>query len=269
MLTPVQTASLIVGYGLFVQAHGVWKLRHAVDYRRVTPLVAGGAIGVPLGIALLAYLEPAYVRFAVGVLLVIYSLYGMARPKLAPLRVSIPADAAIGVVNGLLGGLTGLAGPIVVIWCQLTGVPWAVQRAIFQPVILAVFAMTAVGLGVGGAITAELVKLFLLGLVPVLGGIWVGLHLYGRLEEAGFRRLILGDAAAFGSCAAGADVAVIITQQPQCEPEACSAASSFAMVRACGRSSMVERQLPKLHTRVRFPSPAPANPYVSSRRTSV
>src|SRR6187431_1878104 len=89
VLTPVQTASLIVGYGLFVQAHGVWKLRHAVDYRRVTPLVAGGAIGVPLGIALLAYLEPAYVRFAVGVLLVIYSLYGMARPKLAPLRVSI------------------------------------------------------------------------------------------------------------------------------------------------------------------------------------
>src|ERR1700746_2202369 len=26
----------------------------------------------------------------------------------------------------------------------------------------------------------------------------------------------------------------------------------------CGRSSMVERQLPKLHTRVRFPSPAPS-----------
>src|SRR4051812_14318797 len=25
----------------------------------------------------------------------------------------------------------------------------------------------------------------------------------------------------------------------------------------CGRSSMAERQLPKLHTRVRFPSPAP------------
>lgn len=28
----------------------------------------------------------------------------------------------------------------------------------------------------------------------------------------------------------------------------------------CGRSSMVERQLPKLHTRVRFPSPAPLSP---------
>lgn len=28
----------------------------------------------------------------------------------------------------------------------------------------------------------------------------------------------------------------------------------------CGRDSMVEFQLPKLTTRVRFPSPAPANP---------
>src|SRR5437660_12121316 len=30
-----------------------------------------------------------------------------------------------------------------------------------------------------------------------------------------------------------------------------------------GRSSMVERQLPKLHTRVRFPSPAPISPAYS------
>src|ERR1700736_2330947 len=33
-----------------------------------------------------------------------------------------------------------------------------------------------------------------------------------------------------------------------------------------GRSSMVERQLPKLHTRVRFPSPAPSRPLLISRR---
>src|SRR5262245_58701940 len=37
---------------------------------------------------------------------------------------------------------------------------------------------------------------------------------------------------------------------------------SFRMLKAAslrGRSSMVERQLPKLHTRVRFPSPAPSS----------
>jgi hypothetical protein len=35
------------------------------------------------------------------------------------------------------------------------------------------------------------------------------------------------------------------------------AASRLSKGSARGRSSMVERQLPKLHTRVRFPSPAP------------
>jgi uncharacterized membrane protein YfcA len=191
VLTPVQTTALIIGYGLFVQAHGVWTYRHAVDLSRVAPLIAGGALGVPLGVWLLAHLDPAAVRRAVGVLLVLYSLYGMLAPKLAPVRANVPSDGTIGFVNGVLGGLTGLAGPIVVIWCQLTGVPRDAQRAIFQPVILAAFVMTAIGLGLGGGITADVLTLFLLGLVPVAAGIWLGVHLYGRLNEAGFRRVIL------------------------------------------------------------------------------
>jgi uncharacterized membrane protein YfcA len=191
VLTPVQTTALIIGYGLFVQSYGVWKFRRAADWRRIVPLIAGGAIGVPLGILLLAHLDPVYVRRAVGILLVAYSLYGMLQPALAPIRARVPADVTVGFVNGVLGGLTGLAGPIVVIWCQLTGVPRDAQRAIFQPVILAAFVMTAIGLAADGAITADIAKLFLLGLVPVLAGIWLGVHLYGRLDEAGFRRLIL------------------------------------------------------------------------------
>jgi uncharacterized membrane protein YfcA len=191
ILTPAQTTALIVGYGFFVQAHGVWTFRRAVDLRRVIPLIAGGAIGVPLGIVLLSHLDPVWVRRAVGILLVGYSLYGMLQPNLAPLRASRPADGVIGFVNGILGGMTGLAGPILVIWCQLTGVPRHAQRAIFQPVILAAFVLTAVGLGFEQAITRDVLILFALGLVPVASGIWLGVHLYGRLDESGFRRVIL------------------------------------------------------------------------------
>ena len=39
ILTPIQTASLIVGYGLLVQGYGTWKLRHAFDWRRVAPFI--------------------------------------------------------------------------------------------------------------------------------------------------------------------------------------------------------------------------------------
>jgi uncharacterized membrane protein YfcA len=35
------------------------------------------------------------------------------------------------------------------------------------------------------------VKLFLLGLPMLLAGTWVGMKLYGRLDEASFRRVVL------------------------------------------------------------------------------
>jgi uncharacterized membrane protein YfcA len=97
----------------------------------------------------------------------------------------------IGFLNGVLGGLTGLVGIVAVIWCQLRGWPKDVQRTVFQPVIITTSAMTAVWLGASGAVDADTVQLFLLGLPMLLAGTWVGMRLYGRLDEAGFRRVVL------------------------------------------------------------------------------
>src|SRR5690242_15140074 len=80
ILTPVQTAALIVGYGLLVQSYGIWKMRHALQWRVVAPFIAGSVIGVPLGTMLLAYVDPDVLRVGVGVLLVLYSGYFLARP---------------------------------------------------------------------------------------------------------------------------------------------------------------------------------------------
>jgi uncharacterized membrane protein YfcA len=191
ILTPIQTATLIVGYGLLVQSYGIWKLRHALNWRNVAPFITGGAIGVPIGAMLLAYINPAYLRTGVGLLLVLYSTYGLARPKLKPVQSGVPADVGIGFLNGLLGGLTGLAGIIVTIWCQMRGWSKDMQRTVFQPVILAAFVMSAISLSIAGAVTAEMVKLFLLGLPMLVAGTWLGMSLYGHLDEAGFRKIIL------------------------------------------------------------------------------
>jgi uncharacterized membrane protein YfcA len=48
ILTPVQTATLIVWYGLIVQGYAVWKLRHAIRWDRITPMVLGSACGIPV-----------------------------------------------------------------------------------------------------------------------------------------------------------------------------------------------------------------------------
>lgn len=191
IITPVQTAILMVGYALLTQSYTIWKLRHALNWRALAPFIVGGAIGVPIGTMLLTTIHPESLRTGIGVLLVLYSGNGLMRPEFKPVRSGLTADLGIGVFNGLLGGLTGLGGIIVTIWCQLRGGPKDMQRAIFQPVILAAAAMTAASLSFAGAVTAETVKLYLLGLPFVLAGLWSGLKLYGKLDDAAFRKVIL------------------------------------------------------------------------------
>lgn len=149
VIAPLQTATLIVGFGLVTQGYAIWKLRGALDWLAVAPFILGGAFGVPVGTMLLTFVDPATARNVVGWLLIAYSAYGLARPRFKPIATNISRDLAIGGVNGLLGGITGLTGIVVTIWCQLIGLP------------------------------------------TLLAGLWCGFKLYGRLDDAGFRKVIL------------------------------------------------------------------------------
>src|SRR2546429_2558637 len=86
ILTPMQTATLIIAFGLVVQGISVWKLRHALRWSRLWPFLLGAAFGVPLGVAILGWARPDYVRVTVGVVLVLYSTYSLARPAMKPLK---------------------------------------------------------------------------------------------------------------------------------------------------------------------------------------
>jgi uncharacterized membrane protein YfcA len=40
-------------------------------------------------------------------------------------------------------------------------------------------------------VTADTIKLFLVGLPALLAGTWLGLRLFGRLDEPAFRKIVL------------------------------------------------------------------------------
>ena len=192
VITPVQTAVLIAAYGVVNQAYGIWKVLHALRWRRILPFLAGGALGVPLGAYLLTYINPAHLRVGVGVLLILYGAYNLARPTLEPITSNAPTDVVVGLLNGLLGGLTGLGGVISTIWVQLGGGPKDTQRAIFQPVLFMTMTMTTLTFAASGYLfDFDILKLFLFGLPALLLGLWVGLTVYGKIDDAAFRKAIL------------------------------------------------------------------------------
>ena len=192
VITPLQTAVLIAAYGMVNQAYGIWKVRQALRWRRILPFVAGGAIGVPLGAYLLTYIDPAHLRVGVGVVLILYGAYNLARPTVTPITSNAPTDVTVGFFNGLLGGLTGLGGVISTIWVQLGGGAKDAQRAVFQPVLFMTMAMTTLTFAASGYLfDLDIIKLFFLGLPALLLGLWVGVTAYGKLDDVAFRKAIL------------------------------------------------------------------------------
>jgi uncharacterized membrane protein YfcA len=130
-------------------------------------------------------------RFGVGVLLELYAIYGLMRPVFAPIKIGTGADIAIGISNGILGGLTGLGGVISTISCQWRGWPKDAQRAVFQPVLFIAFVVISMSQVAAGSITKDTLVLYALGIPFMLAGLWSGFKLFGKINDETFRKTVL------------------------------------------------------------------------------
>jgi uncharacterized protein len=100
-------------------------------------------------------------------------------------------DVGVGILNGMLGASTGLGGILPVIWTTLRDWTRDEQRGVHQPTAFATFVMSLVGLGGAGLMTPATIHLLLLGLPLLIAGTLLGWALYGKLDEATFRKVVL------------------------------------------------------------------------------
>ncbi len=166
--------------------------RRGFDWSRTWPLILGGVAGVPIGVRVLAYLDPVVFKAAVGCLLLVYCPFLLLVRQLP--RISIggrPADVAIGFVGGVMGGIAGLTGPVPILWCMLR--PWnpLTQRAVFQTFNIAMQALALTIYGASGMLTLDVGRKFALILPAMLIPALIGSRLYRRVDPIAFRKLVL------------------------------------------------------------------------------
>ena len=188
-IAPIHVAFLVVGGGLAMQSTTIWTLRGSLDMRRLWPFVMAGVIGVPIGVWLLVRTDIGVLKVAIGAFLALYGAYALIAPRLPYVQAGRGADAAVGFVAGILGGLGGYSGVLPAIWTQLRGWSKAEARAFYQPFIVIVHVAT---LAVFSPVALDRRGLVLLGLgLPAMAlGTWVGWKLYGRLDERRFRQAL-------------------------------------------------------------------------------
>ncbi len=191
-LEPRAAVPLIIITGLVMHAWALRALKSKPDLSRLTPFVAGGLIGAPLGTWLLTVAEPAPFRRAVGVILCLYGAVALLlRPGKLRLKPPRSADAAVGAAAGLLGNFAGLAGILPTLWCGVRGWSPDEQRAVYQPVQLALGLIALLGVVASGLVGAEVLKRLALCLPAVVAGLWCGYGLYARLNPLAFGRAVL------------------------------------------------------------------------------
>ena len=189
-LEPVHTTMLVVACGTLLHVTLVWPVRRSIEPARLLPFAIGGLIGIPIGVALLTHVDTRGLKGALGLFLVVYGTYALLAPRLPEIRGGgRAADAAVGFVGGILGGLGGYSGVLPTIWTQLRGWRKDVARGVFQPFILMAHVVTLVLVGIasmdaGGA-------LMTLAALPALyAGAWIGWRIYGRLDDRRFRQVL-------------------------------------------------------------------------------
>lgn len=194
-LDPVSAVAVVTLMSVTTGAMGLWEVRAAlrVNVARLMRFIVPGLVGVPIGISLLVFINADTLKLIIAALLVVYGGYFSLRANLPRFERRTPVlDSGVALTGGVLGGMAGLSGALVTIWCSMRPWPKAETRAVLQPFNMAVLSLTATMLWWRGAYDSTTITAFLVALPVSILSAQIGLRVFRRVSDNVFRRLLIG-----------------------------------------------------------------------------
>jgi hypothetical protein len=191
-LEPRLAAPLAVFGALTGQIIAAVSVRRGFDVKRLAPFIAGGLLGVPLGIYILPRLDIALFKGLLGLMLVVMCPLMALAPRFPRVRGSRLGDALSGAAGGAMGGLGGFTGVVPTLWCTLRGFDKDAQRAVIQNFNLTMLLVAFGGYVASGIVTRDMIPLFAIVAPAMLVPSLLGARLYVAISDTGFRNVVLG-----------------------------------------------------------------------------
>ncbi len=192
VLPPQLAAVLAVFGGLTGQLLAAFTVRRGFDWRTVAPFIAGGLLGLPIGLWLLPRIDAVAFRAMVGALLALWCPVMLLSGRLPKVGGGRIGDALAGLVGGLMGPLGGFTGAIPTLWCTLRGYERDAQRAVIQNFNLTLLAVTMASYLANGTVTQPMWPLMAIVAPALLLPALLGMKVYIGISPAAFRNLVLG-----------------------------------------------------------------------------
>lgn len=164
--------------------------RRRVRWRQLTVLLAGIAVGLPVGAGLLRWGEPIILLAGLGVFLVVVGVLFLVAPPRPRPRLPGWVTPPVGLLSGLLTGLFGTGGPPLIVYYGLKGTAKREFRSSLMALFLVMTAVRVPSYAVVGLITWPRLVSGLLVLPAAVLGAAVGQRIHLELEEATFKRVV-------------------------------------------------------------------------------
>ncbi len=190
MMKPQDVVVLVVLGSVIGQFTSFMSVRKHVEVRLVAPFLLGGLVGVPAGVTVLHSLDAPVFRAIVGVGLVVFCTVMLAAPRLPSVRAGAWADGLVGLISGVLGGASGLAGPPMIIWCAMRGWEMRTQRATYQSFFIVVQCLILTFMIWKGTISSDLVATFVWLAPAVVLSSWLGARIAKRYDQKAFKQIV-------------------------------------------------------------------------------
>ncbi len=200
MAIGLKTATPLVAFmGPTISLLILMKGWRAGDMKAAARLIVASLLGIPLGIYGLARLPEEPLKIVLGVLILLYGLFGLARPSVRIRGEKAWVPWMVGWTAGVLGGAYNTNGPPVVAYGMLRGWPPDRFRATLQGYFLPTGLMILAGHGLAGMWTGEVLKLYLYSLPAIVVGVVLGGLINKKLTQSVFAKLVYVSLAAMGA----------------------------------------------------------------------
>ncbi len=165
------------------------KASKQAEWGEVIPLLIAATLTLPVGIALLTWLDQQTMRWILA-LLVLAAVALMASGWRYHGKPGVPLSLGVGAASGLCNGLASIGGmPLAVFWLSAQRNDRHKTRANLQAYIGLSTVISGTILALKGIITLAS-ALMALPLFAVYGvGLWLGTHAFGIASEQTFRRI--------------------------------------------------------------------------------
>lgn len=195
LVIPAQTAILIMVMPIVVA--NLWQFLQSSAEDRVVarfwPAFVAVLASTWVGVNILATIDERNLMIVVGVVVILFSLVqGSPRKFLLPEVWVKPAGAVFGIASGLIGGLSSMFGPPLILYLiSVRGLSKNQFVSSISFVYISAVVPWAFMLYVVGVLNNHLLVLSLLAVIPVVVGQYFGQQLRARISEDRFKLLVI------------------------------------------------------------------------------